>query len=82
MTIYSVGLDEQDDGGAIPIGKTTNEPGQDVGFRLYNPDQRGLPSLPRSSMPGNVAIGPNGEEILADDDVPEIGPQPREVGIR
>ena len=82
VTIYSVGLDEQDDGGAIPIGKTTNEPGQDVGFRLYNPDQRGLPSLPRSSMPGNVAIGPNGEEILADDDVPEIGPQPREVGIR
>ena len=82
VTIYSIGLDEQDDGGTIPIGKATNQPGQDVGFRLYNPDQRGLPTLPRSSMPGNFAIGSNGEEILTDDDVPEIGPRPREVGGR
>jgi hypothetical protein len=45
ITIYAVGLDGFDDGGAIryvyPLGKRTG----DIGFRLYDLDKRRLPPL-------------------------------------
>lgn len=45
ITIYSVGIDGFDDGGAVgplyPIGK----PGGDIGIRLYDADKRRLPPL-------------------------------------
>jgi hypothetical protein len=79
VTIYSVGLDGQDDGGAIRDGRTTNEPGQDIGFRLYDPNQRGLPSLPLEGVPNVILLGTTGElEVAGGADV-EIGPEPREV---
>lgn len=46
VTIYSVGAGGVDDGGTnlTPSGR---EPGADVGFRLWNPDERGLPPAPK-----------------------------------
>ena len=46
VTVYSIGPDEQDDGGQIPKQLRKHLPGQDVGFRLFDVDQRGLPALP------------------------------------
>jgi hypothetical protein len=69
VTVYSVGADEQDNGGEVGDNNGAgNKPGTDICFRLYNPDQRGLPPLP----------GPPRVE----DDEPEkpTGPEPRVVG--
>jgi hypothetical protein len=79
VTVYSIGPDEQDDGGTIRA-KFTNEPGQDVGFRLYDPGRRGLPALPRLAIPEVFRLGPNGELEAVDDPRVEEGPEPREVG--
>jgi hypothetical protein len=51
IVVYSIGTDEQDDGGKIIDGSKASDPGQDVGFRLYNPAARGLPPLPRPHTP-------------------------------
>jgi hypothetical protein len=50
VTVYSIGQDGQDDGGIIIDGANPTRPGSDVGFRLYNPDARGLPPLPRPKL--------------------------------
>jgi hypothetical protein len=44
VTIYSVGADGVDNGGTN-LTASGREPGADLGFRLWNPDQRGLPPL-------------------------------------
>jgi hypothetical protein len=46
VTVYSIGPDGQDDGGIVGDNRPRAEPGTDVCFRLYDPDQRGLPPLP------------------------------------
>ena len=82
VTVYSIGLDEKDDGGLIPIGKVANDTPQDVGFRLYDLASRGLPALPRTGLPGVFVVGPDGELEVRDDSLGEQGPEPREVGNR
>lgn len=56
VTIYSVGYDEADNGGNVPV-KWSKEPGVDLGFRLYDLDQRGTPpsnwQRPRSYFLGS-----------------------------
>jgi hypothetical protein len=41
VVIYSIGKDGADDGGSV--AKNPDEPGSDVGFRLWDVGQRGLP---------------------------------------
>jgi glycerophosphoryl diester phosphodiesterase len=78
VTVYSIGVDGRDDGGTIKVGEPSSEPGQDVAFRLYNPDRRGLPAVSRPSPPplrlavGNLVFEPDDETIY-------VGPEPREV---
>ncbi|MBO0700976.1 MAG: hypothetical protein J2P46_21455 [Zavarzinella sp.] len=81
VTIYSIGLDEQDNGGNIVDGpRWTPDPrGEDIGFRLYNPDFRALPPLPRPSPGGAIDVRP-GRGLLDDDSRPGPLPYPREVG--
>lgn len=75
VTIYSVGFDGIDNDGNV-TDKALKEPGADLGFRLFDPDQRGLPPFDRPSA------------ILADDgldirgvrlDGPGGPPAPRRV---
>jgi hypothetical protein len=68
-TIYSIGVDETDDGGAVTDGPQLNKTGVDVGFRLYDPAARGLPPLPEPGRPLPVEVPDT-----------EYGPMPREVG--
>src|SRR5262249_29944856 len=51
VIIYSVGPDGVDDGGNIQRQKPTNEPGTDLGFQLWNPDQRRQPAPPEAAKP-------------------------------
>ena len=74
VTIYSIGPDEEDDGGTIRMGKETNDPGQDIGFSLYDPTRRGLPAEPRNRIWFDT-----GEEDKFGGAPPEAGPEPREV---
>jgi hypothetical protein len=76
VTVYSIGPDGTDDGGNIPVGKTSNRTGQDIGFRLYDPARRGLPAKPPD--PNQVGFGPV-EENKFGEAPPELGPEPREV---
>jgi hypothetical protein len=46
VVVYSVGPDGGNDSGAFDPKKSAYEPGQDIVFRLYDLDQRGLPPLP------------------------------------
>jgi hypothetical protein len=46
VTIYSVGLDKTDNKGNTSW--ITREKGFDLGFRLWNPDQRGLPPIAKA----------------------------------
>lgn len=70
VTVYSIGPDEVDNGGNFPAGARPGDAGTDIVFRLYNPDQRGLPPLPK----------PKKTEDDDDGDVPlEIGPKPRAI---
>ena len=80
VTVYTIGFDGKDDGGAIEIDKTMYEDGQDLGFRLFNPDRRNLPALPRTTLPMRLVIGPNGEIVPATENDAIVGPPPREVG--
>jgi glycerophosphoryl diester phosphodiesterase len=77
VTVYSVGLDGQDDGGTIRDGSPSNEPGQDVGFRLYDPDCRGRPALPRD--PGPVTRVSWDDFDPSDGTLYQPGPEPREL---
>jgi hypothetical protein len=45
VVVYSVGDDRTDDGGTFPVGVYELKPGIDLGFRLWDPDQRGLPAV-------------------------------------
>ena len=81
VTVYSVGLDEKDDGGKIRAGKITNDPGQDIGFRLYDPVHRGLPAVPATIPSSVIRIGPNGDLELAEGPRVELGPEPREIEL-
>ena len=47
VTIYSIGADEEDNGGR-PINESgfSNAPGTDICFRLYDPAHRRKPPLP------------------------------------
>jgi hypothetical protein len=44
VTIYSVGADGIDNGGTN-LTSSGREPGADIGFRLWNPESRGLPPV-------------------------------------
>jgi hypothetical protein len=47
VTVYSIGPDELDNGGNVGDAAGSGyKPQTDVCFRLYDPDQRGLPPLP------------------------------------
>src|SRR5262245_31981809 len=76
VTVYSVGGDEQDNGGTINDKAKPTDPGQDVGFRLYNPDARGLPPLPR---PGSL---PDVGDFIEGGSGPAPLPYPREIRDR
>ena len=56
VTIYSVGFDETDNGGNV-TDKVSKEPGADLGFRLYDPGQRGLPAIDRPRAVPDVDDG-------------------------
>jgi hypothetical protein len=47
VTVYSTGPDEQDNGGNIVDGLKLTDSGTDLGFRLYDPDARGMPPFTR-----------------------------------
>lgn len=47
--VYSVGLDEADDGGNVSV---QGKPGTDYGFRLWDADRRRAEPLPRPRGPG------------------------------
>jgi hypothetical protein len=78
VTIYSVGLDEQDNGGKIIDGSKPTDPGTDIGFRLFDTDARGLPPPPRpqsdtenlSGQQLDMRGGPGARPL----------PYPREIG--
>src|SRR5262249_52379938 len=54
VVVYSIGKDRQDNGGSpLHVG---NKPGTDIGFRLWNFQNRGLPSP--SDGPYNPALAP------------------------
>lgn len=46
VTVYSLGFDATDDGGTLDPRSRRGDRGTDIGFRLYNVDQRRLPALP------------------------------------
>jgi hypothetical protein len=46
VVIYSVGMDGVDDGGSFDPENPTM-PGNDIVFRLYHPDNRGVPAKPK-----------------------------------
>jgi hypothetical protein len=66
VTVYSIGVDGDDNGGIMIPSKGSSDRRKDVGFRLYNLDQRRLPPLPPPS--------PRIEDLEW-----ELGPEPREV---
>jgi hypothetical protein len=49
IVIYSVGPDRVDDGGHLSYAMP--QPGDDVGFRLWDPAQRSAPPLPKRDSP-------------------------------
>ena len=69
VTVYSVGLDGFDDGGQVGVKLGPRNITLDIGFRLYNPDQRRMPPLPVKL----VAPGSDGWHAGR-------GPEPRIVG--
>jgi hypothetical protein len=80
VTVYSVGFDGIDDGGNL-TDKNSKEVGTDLGFRLYNPDQRGLPAVPRIESPPDpdAILGPPAR-LYGDQKPPvEFPPPPREI---
>jgi hypothetical protein len=70
VTVYSIGADEQDDGGKFPDGARLGDNGTDLVFRLYDAAHRGKPALPKPKR-------------FEDDEFdllePEFGPMPRVV---
>lgn len=46
VTVYSLGFDATDDGGTFNPRTRRGDHGTDIGFRLYNVEQRRLPALP------------------------------------
>ena len=80
VAVYSVGFDETDNGGNLPETRPSagwQEPGLDVGFRLFDPDQRGLPPLP-GAVPDPALLPPAEPELL--EPARPAAPLPREVG--
>jgi hypothetical protein len=58
--IYSVGPDRTDDGGDIQGSRAMGLPAPDMGFRLWDPSKRGLPTLGRewiSESTGSAVVG-------------------------
>jgi hypothetical protein len=57
VTVYSIGQDGKDDGGA-DANASTNRQNGDVVFRLYDPDQRGLilPDPQAGTAGGGLAV--------------------------
>jgi hypothetical protein len=82
VTIYSVGADEQDNGGTIRDGANPTGPSADIGFRLYAPNARALPPLPRPRTMPEVEDGTGrGPEDLVDGGPGGTPlPYPREAG--
>lgn len=61
VTVYSIGMDEIDNGGNIPDPPATLiAPDSDIGVRLYDPQHRGLPPLPRYPRLIGDDLGPWG----------------------
>ncbi|HZZ82704.1 MAG TPA: hypothetical protein VFE62_29670 [Gemmataceae bacterium] len=56
IVVYSLGFDEQDNQGNIQRDRHL-DPGVDLGYRLWNLDQRRLPPLPPVGLP-DPALGP------------------------
>lgn len=57
VTIYSAGVNGVDDGGVNLTG-SGKEPVTDLGFRLWNPDQRGLPAVAKNAVKGPPIMAP------------------------
>jgi hypothetical protein len=51
IAVYSVGPDREDHGGAFLHEGEGQQVKSDLGFRLWNPDKRGLPPLPVAQEP-------------------------------
>jgi hypothetical protein len=67
VLVYSIGLDEEDNGGRVLDDLGLRGNGTDLVFRLYDPDKRGLPPEPR----------PDPDEPAP---ATQFGPEPRELG--
>lgn len=80
VTIYSVGYDETDNGGAV-TDRPSMEAGKDVGFRLFDVGQRGLPPIERPGLPAREPELPQPAGLRLPGPVTTVGPVPREVGI-
>jgi hypothetical protein len=79
VTVYSVGVDESDDGGAYRPSAPASEPGQDIVFRLYDPARRGQPAEPERSGLDRRWFDRDEPVRNADDPPVEDGPDPREL---
>ena len=80
VTIYSVGYDETDNEGAVSDRPST-EPGKDLGFRLFDVDQRGLPPAAQrvTRIVGSGGVIGRGAPVAADKPGGSLLPPPREV---
>jgi len=76
VTVYSIGIDETDNDATIGVGRNANGIGKDLGFRLFNPDRRGLPALAITQKTDRFTQPPG--QITDTDIMAELGPPPRE----
>ncbi len=58
VVVYSIGPNRTDDGGHLSPTDNFRDPNVDLGFRLWSPDQRGLPPLASPASPAEVAPPP------------------------
>jgi hypothetical protein len=67
VTVYSVGRDGVDDGGLARNPIPLKPAAKDIGFRLYNPDQRRLTSLPQNLDEPKWELGPEPRVVIGPD---------------
>ena len=79
VTIYSVGFDGIDNGGNL-TDKYSKDPGIDLGFRLYDPDERGLPAVRSADPLPDDIVGGLPARLYGDPKPPsEVPPPPRKI---
>jgi hypothetical protein len=85
VTVYSVGFDATDNGGNV-TNNPSKEPGADLGFRLYNFEQRGQPAIERPrAMPDTEKNGLSirGKGLEHPGDLPDVDDEaPAGRGVR